>query len=190
MGDDYVCVLRHGHPALRQEWTLERFMTLQHIHLSSRRKGLGQIDVALLKHGSERRIMLRVQRYRVAVAIVETTDLALSLPRYLGGKHDLEILPLPFTVPKLDFHLHWHTQSDNDASHRWLREVMTRLFKPLRKAGRCRLLLDVFFDVVQQSAAMNAGGLSVILAVIADDLTDSLAFGEREIADECVDILL
>jgi len=127
--DDYVCVVRHGHPALQQELTLERFMALQHVHVSSRRKGLGQIDVALLKHGCERRIMLRVQHYRVAAAIVETTDLALSVPRYLAVKYDLEILPLPFAVPKLDFHLYWHKHSDSDASHRWLREVMTRLFR-------------------------------------------------------------
>ncbi len=57
------------------------------------------------------------------------TNLALSLPRYLAVKHDLEILPLPFLVLGLDFHLYWHKQSDSDASHRWLREVMTRLFK-------------------------------------------------------------
>lgn len=100
------------------------------IHVSSRRKGLGQIDVALLKHGCERRIMLRVQHYRVAAAIVGTTDLALSVPRYLAVKTDLAIRALPFVAPKLDFHLYWHKQSDSDASHRWLREVMTRLFKP------------------------------------------------------------
>lgn len=129
LSDDYVCVLRPGHPALAKEFTLETFLQLQHIHVSSRRKGLGQIDLALLKYDVERRIKLRVQHYRVAAAIVNTTDLALSLPRFLAKKYDLAILPLPFHVAQLDFHLYWHRQSDSDSSHRWLREALLALFK-------------------------------------------------------------
>lgn len=129
LSDDYVCVLRHGHPALAKEFTLESFLELQHIHVSSRRKGLGQIDLALMKYEVERRIKLRVQHYRVAAAIVSTTDLALSLPRFLAEKYDLAALPLPFHVAQLDFHLYWHRQSDSDGSHRWLREALLALFK-------------------------------------------------------------
>lgn len=129
MSDDYVCVVRKGHPILETEFTLEDFLSLQHIHVSSRRKGLGQIDLALLKCDVERRIKLRVQHYRVAAAIVNTTDLALSLPRFLANKYDLEILTLPFHMPQLDFHLYWHRQSDSDSSHRWLRESLLALFR-------------------------------------------------------------
>jgi len=129
ISDDYVCVLRHGHPALAKEFTLKTFLELQHIHVSSRRKGLGQIDLALMKQDGERRIKLRVQHYRVAAAIVNTTDLALSLPRFLAQKYDLAVLPLPFHVPQLDFHLYWHRQSDSDGAHRWLREALLALFK-------------------------------------------------------------
>jgi len=127
--DDYVCVLRHGHPALSKEFTLETFLELQHIHVSSRRKGLGQIDLALLKYDVERRIKLRVQHYRVAAEIVSTTDLSLSLPRFLAREYDLAILPLPFHAAQLDFHLYWHRQSDSDGAHRWLREALLTLFK-------------------------------------------------------------
>lgn len=126
--DEYVCVVRRGHPVLGNEFTLERFLSLQHIHVSSRKKGLGQVDLALLKHECERRIKLRVQHYRVAAGIVYNTDLALSLPRFLAIKYDLEILPLPFSVPQLDFHLYWHRQADSDSSQRWLRESLIALF--------------------------------------------------------------
>lgn len=129
LSDDYVCVLRHGHPALEKPFTLETFLDLQHIHVSSRRKGFGQIDLALLKHDAERRIKLRVQHYRVAAAIVSTTDLALSLPRFLAEKYDLATLALPFHVPQLDFHLYWHRQSESDSAHRWLREAIIALFQ-------------------------------------------------------------
>lgn len=126
--DEYVCVVRQEHPILDKEFTLQSFLSLQHIHVSSRKKGLGQVDLALLKHESERGIKLRVQHYQVAARIVSNTDLALSLPRFLALKYDLEILPLPFSVPNLDFHLYWHRQADNDSSHRWLRESLIALF--------------------------------------------------------------
>ncbi|MGJ8690307.1 MAG: LysR family transcriptional regulator [Gammaproteobacteria bacterium] len=128
MQDDYVCCLRHGHGALKKEFTLEAFLQLQHIHVSSRRKGLGQVDLALLKYDSERRIKLRVQHYRVAAAIVSSTDFSLCLPRFLAEKYDLAILPLPFDVPQLDLHLYWHRQSDSDSAHRWMRESLITLF--------------------------------------------------------------
>lgn len=129
LSDDYVCVLRRDHPALAKEFTLETFLELQHIHVSSRRKGLGQIDLALLKYDAERRIKLRVQHYRVAAAIVNSTDLALSLPRFLASRYDLVTLALPFQVPQLDFHLYWHRQSESDGAHRWLREALLEMFK-------------------------------------------------------------
>ncbi len=127
--DHYVCVLRHGHPMLQESFTLEAFLQLQHIHVSSRRKGLGQVDMALLKHDVERSIKLRVQHYRVAAGIVSGTDFALCLPRFLAEKYDLAILDLPIEVPQLDFHLYWHRQSDSDSAHRWMRESLIALFK-------------------------------------------------------------
>ena len=108
--------------------TLDTYLTFQHIHVSSRRKGLGQVDMALLKHQAERRIQLRVQHYRVAAEVVSGTDLVLTVPRFLAEQYELTLQPLPFDVPPLDLHLYWHRQSDNDPSHRWLRESLILLF--------------------------------------------------------------
>jgi DNA-binding transcriptional LysR family regulator len=127
--DEYVCAVRRGHPVLQETLTLERFLSLQHIHVSSRRKGLGLIDLALLKQGVERQITLRVQHYRVAATIAATTDLAVSIPRFLALNYDVEILPLPVEVAPLDYHLYWHRQSDSDGSHRWLRNALIDMFK-------------------------------------------------------------
>lgn len=127
--DEYVCAVRRGHPALQETLTLERFLSLQHIHVSSRRKGLGLIDLALLKQGVEREITLRVQHYRVAATIAATTDLAVSIPRFLALNYDVEILPLPVEVAPLDYHLYWHRQSDSDGSHLWLRKALIDMFK-------------------------------------------------------------
>ncbi|MDX1491184.1 MAG: LysR family transcriptional regulator [Pseudohongiellaceae bacterium] len=127
--DEYVCVVRRDHPVLQEDFTLEKYLSLQHIHVSSRKKGLGLIDLALLKLGKEREIKLRVQHYRVAATIVGATDLAVSIPRFLALNYDVEILPLPVDVAPLDYHLYWHRQSESDSSHRWLKEELIRMFK-------------------------------------------------------------
>ncbi|MBC54924.1 MAG: LysR family transcriptional regulator [Gammaproteobacteria bacterium] len=129
ISDHYVCAMRPGHPLADQELTLEAYLNLRHIHVSSRRKGLGQVDMALLKHHAERRIQLRVQHYRVAAEVVSGTDQVLTVPRFLASQYNLTLRPLPFDVPPLDLHLYWHRQSDSDPSHRWLRESLLTLFK-------------------------------------------------------------
>lgn len=128
--DDYVCAMRSDHPLVDEPLTLDTYLSMKHIHVSSRRKGLGQVDMALLRHQVERRIQLRVQHYRVAAEVVSGTDLVLTVPRFLAAQYALTLRPLPFEVPVLDLHLYWHRQSDSDPSHRWLRESLLSLFQP------------------------------------------------------------
>ncbi|MEC8858774.1 MAG: LysR family transcriptional regulator [Pseudomonadota bacterium] len=127
--DDYVCAMRPDHPMSQQPLTLDAYLALSHIHVSSRRRGLGQVDMALLRHQAERRIQLRVQHYRVAAEVVRGTDLVLTVPRYLASQYQLTLRQLPFETMPLDLHLYWHRQSDSDPSHRWLRETLLALFK-------------------------------------------------------------
>lgn len=126
--DQYVCAIRPGHPLSGKALDMESYLQYPHIHVSSRRKGLGQVDMALLKHQQERNIQLRVQHYRVAAEVLRATDLVLTAPRFLAEQFELSILPLPFQMPALDLHLYWHRQSDSDPSHRWLRETLLHLF--------------------------------------------------------------
>jgi DNA-binding transcriptional LysR family regulator len=127
--DDYVCAMRPDHPLASEPLTLDSYLAMRHIHVSSRRKGLGQVDMSLLKVQGERRIKLRVQHYRVAAEVVSGTDLVLTVPRFLASQYSLSLRPLPFEVPPLDLHLYWHRQSDSDPSHRWLRESLLTLFR-------------------------------------------------------------
>jgi DNA-binding transcriptional LysR family regulator len=127
--DEYVCAMRPDHPLASDPLTLDSYLAMRHIHVSSRRKGLGQVDMSLLKVQGERRIQLRVQHYRVAAEVVSGTDLVLTVPRFLASQYSLSLRPLPFEVPPLDLHLYWHRQSDSDPSHRWLRESLLTLFR-------------------------------------------------------------
>ncbi|MES2260249.1 MAG: LysR family transcriptional regulator [Pseudomonadota bacterium] len=124
LSEPYVCMLRKGHPLAGQELTLERYLALGHIHVSSRREGLGHVDTALNLLGLQRQNQMRVQHYLVAPQIARRTDLALTAPLRLVRDDDLLQLPLPFPVPPLDLHLYWHRGADGDHANAWLRRTL------------------------------------------------------------------
>lgn len=122
-GEDYVCAVRKDHPVITSELTTEQYLQLNHIHVSSRRKGMGVAELALSAMGLKRNIKVRVQHYMVAARIVANTDLAWTLPMRLAHQLDLKILPLPFEVASLNWHLFWHKSADKDQVNIWLRNL-------------------------------------------------------------------
>src|SRR5690606_22453299 len=73
--DRYVCIMRKGHPlAGKDKISLDDYLAQSHIHISSRRNGLGHVDLALGKMGIQRRVVLRSQHYQMAPLVLESTD--------------------------------------------------------------------------------------------------------------------
>lgn len=126
MDSPYVCVVRKDHPVIGDSLSLDEYLGLNHIHISSRREGLGQVDMALNALGLQRKIQLRVRHYLVAPSIVQRTNLSLTIPRRVAEQFDFKILELPFEVPKLEWHLYWHKSADRDRANRWLRESLLK----------------------------------------------------------------
>jgi len=127
--DRFVCVARRDHPVVQGSLNLEQYLTLPHIHVSSRRRGQGYIDVYLNRLGLQRNIALRVQHSKTAPPIVARTDMLLTIPEKLANKHDLQVFELPFAVPNLDWHLYWPSNYSNDRAHQWMREVIFTIFQ-------------------------------------------------------------
>lgn len=127
----HVCVLRKNHPATESELTTDLYLSLSHIHISSRRGGLGHVDLALGKMGKRRQIALRTQHYLATPELVSRTDLALTVPLvfadFLVAQYPVQYLQLPFAVPNLETHLYWHESTDQDQANRWMRELILAL---------------------------------------------------------------
>ncbi|WP_406827488.1 LysR family transcriptional regulator [Microbulbifer sp. ARAS458-1] len=127
--DRYQCMLRPDHPLAEEaNLTLDQYLDLEHIHVSSRRSGPGVADIALNKLGRRRKVKLRVQHYRVAPLVVLKTDLALTVPLSLAQQYPAKRFELPFQIPQMDWHLLWHRSQDEDGAHQWLREQILGLF--------------------------------------------------------------
>ncbi|TDF86379.1 LysR family transcriptional regulator [Pseudomonas sp. H9] len=128
MQDRYVCTMRQGHPLAKDKLSLDDYLGLTHIHISSRRNGLGYVDLALGKMGLQRKIALRSQHYLMASQVLQQTDMVMTVPERFARRHQLNYLSLPVNdVPPLETHLYWHESTDQDPANRWMREQIIEL---------------------------------------------------------------
>lgn len=129
MEDSYVCAMRRSHPlANKGSITLDDYLAVAHIHISSRRSGLGHIDLSLGKMGIQRKIALRSQHYLMASQVLHQTDMVMTVPERFARRNDLHFVHLPVKdVPTVETHLYWHESTDQDPANRWMREQIIEL---------------------------------------------------------------
>lgn len=126
--DRFVCVARPDHPILTSNsLSMHDYLALPHIHISSRRRGQGPIDLYLNRLGLQRNIQLRVQHSRAAPPIAAKTNMLLTIPETLAKEHELKVFDLPFSLPNIEWHLYWSTSHNLDKAHTWMRDSILSL---------------------------------------------------------------
>ncbi len=132
--DEFVAVMRRGHPAGRGRLTASSFGALKHVHISSSGDDTGFIDRSLATRGSKRHIALRLP-YLAAGAVLVNSDLVASLSRRVAAAlvrgATLERRELPFTSPPVRTSLLWHRRLDGSSAHRWLRDLIVSVSRGL-----------------------------------------------------------
>ena len=123
LSDSFVCVVRNNHPVLDKKFTLDDYLSLEHIDTSLTPTRAGHIDTAIHGLGHKRKIKARLQNYLVAPKLVMETDMALTIPRRLAQLYNLSIVELPFSVSDMGLHLYWHKAKDLEPSHKWFRKL-------------------------------------------------------------------
>ncbi len=127
----YVCVMRRSH-RLAQEGalSLDAYCQAQHLRVSFAGRPRGFVDEALVRLGRTRRVMITVNEFSTAGAVVRQSDLLTVLPRsYVaatGFADELATQPLPFEMPPIQVGLLWHRRDEPDAAQRWLRATLAR----------------------------------------------------------------
>jgi DNA-binding transcriptional LysR family regulator len=130
--EDFVCVVREGHPAVRKGLDLETYLRLPHVLISPRGEGAGAVDTALAAMGRSRRIALRLPYFLTAPLAVVHSDHVLTAPRRLvetftgNGAWPLRVLAPPLALRSFDVLQIWHERFDGDPAHRWLRTAVAR----------------------------------------------------------------
>lgn len=126
-GDTIICVVSKDHPTVGDSLSLEEYLNLQHVVIPSKRTGLSYEDHALKRLGHRRQIALSTTHFNIAPMVVQKTDLSLTITRSFAEQYDLKILPLPFHLEPIDWHVHWHKSTHDDPANNWLRELVIKL---------------------------------------------------------------
>jgi DNA-binding transcriptional LysR family regulator len=133
--EDYVCVVRRGHPRVKQRLTLARWLELGHVLVSQRADSPGSVDRALAALGKRRRVAVRVSHFSMVPFLIAKTDLVAALSRRVAAPFAaplrLRLLPPPVPLPRGRVGQVWHEQTDADPGHRWFRELVLRVSSTL-----------------------------------------------------------
>jgi DNA-binding transcriptional LysR family regulator len=125
--DRLVTLLRQGHPAL-EDWSLARFVSLDHVLVTIMDDGRGAVDAVLAGLGLSRRIALRLPHFVAAIGIVATSDLVVTLPFSIANRFardfDLAIAEPPIQRPPFEVVSVWSEVVDRDHAQRMLRAIV------------------------------------------------------------------
>jgi DNA-binding transcriptional LysR family regulator len=132
-----VCVARRGHPVLHDEsLSLEHFVELPHVQVLPRGATMfaDAVDTAIAAIGLIRRVVLWQPNFLAVGNVVSRTDLISTVPSRVAA-HFVQELPIvaydpPLALPAPDFAMYWHSRSQEDAGHKWLRAKIAVLLKP------------------------------------------------------------
>lgn len=129
--DDYVCVMRCGHPLANHPLSIDEFAHAVHVLMKPSGTGTGAVDNWLGFHQRARRIAVVVNHFHEALEIVSRTDLLSCMPR----KYVEETLPdqaiavrdIPFETEKILYKLAWHERTAHAPEQMWFRSLISNL---------------------------------------------------------------
>lgn len=132
--DEFVTVMRRGHPATRRKLSPAAFAALPHLDISSTHEDTSFVDHWLAERGLARRIALRAPYLSAALILVQS-DLVVTLSRRIAHEfvrhHPLQVCKAPYPSPKIGTTMLWHRRLDRHPAHRWLRDVIGSMAKSL-----------------------------------------------------------
>jgi len=123
----YAVAMRSDHPLAKKNISLNDYLAAEHLHVSSRRQGRGQVDIALNRVGKQRQIAVRIQNYLVAAKVALETDLLWTTPKVLAKALNLHSVSLPLEVDPLVWNLYWARSTEEDPANRWLRRKLASI---------------------------------------------------------------
>ncbi len=128
--DEEVVIVRDDSPVLREELTLERYVTLKHAQF----QWFGDenlIDGELKCHNLKRDIVLEVQHEMVLPLILKDNEIVVNMPRRMAMVFKeilpLEVLDLPFQTHQYHICQYWHERNHLDPANKWLRSEIKKI---------------------------------------------------------------
>ncbi|MBB3221119.1 LysR family transcriptional regulator [Pseudoduganella umbonata] len=129
---EYVTLLRAGHPLATGALTMKRFAAARHLVVAALESPYDRINTALQKAGILTSASFSVPHFSAAPYIVGTTDLVVTVPQKLAERaaapFGLVYVKSPLRLAALQTNVFWHRRYNQDEGNRWLRTLVADAF--------------------------------------------------------------
>ena len=122
--EEYVAVARDQHPIRTKQVSLKKFLSSDHVLVSpSDGSFSGPTDEVLKGLGVSRRVAVSVPSFYILTEVLQEDDFIAFMPKRLFARQseNLRIIKTPIDVPGFDVIAAWHTRTDSEPVHNWIR---------------------------------------------------------------------
>jgi LysR family transcriptional activator of mexEF-oprN operon len=136
--EEFLVLMRPGHPLAEGALTLERFVSVPHLLHSANGSRDGALDGPLAEAGHPRRLGAVVAHLSAVPGILARTDMVITLSarlaRQMADAHGLRLRPPPVEIRHTRLSLVFHRRFEADAGHAWLRRTLLAMAREVRPA--------------------------------------------------------
>jgi DNA-binding transcriptional LysR family regulator len=126
--DRLALVMRRGHPAENQNWTIQDYARFNHASIGILGDGISELDAQLALHGVKRRIALTTPHFMAALAAVSASDMVTtisdSFAKRFAKQFDLTLRKPPLKDIKLQPTIVWNQLRSSDKVLVWIRNIV------------------------------------------------------------------
>lgn len=137
--EEFVITGRRGHPKLKSSLSLEELCCLPQlvVNLSGTLDFVTPFDSTLAEHGLKREVLLTVNQFLVATAMLRESDLVAVLPKRLVAdvfrQKWLAFQNLPVEFQTSTVYLSWHRRNIAQPSMRWMHSKIIEAANIMKK---------------------------------------------------------
>lgn len=129
LGEDRLAlIMRRGHPAENQKWTIEDYARFNHASIGIMGDGISELDAELALHGVTRRIALTTPHFIAALAAVSASDMVTTISESFAKRFAKEFNITHRLPPLRDITLKpilvWNQVRSSDRVLTWFRGIV------------------------------------------------------------------
>ena len=131
--DEFVCLVRDGHPRARGPLSVKQFAEMRHAVIASAGTGHeAAVERAFAEQRHRRRVALTIPHFMAVPIIVRQTDYIVTVPRRLAlafaDLPGMKMIEPPIRIPAFEIKQHWHERYHHDPANKWIRSLIAELF--------------------------------------------------------------
>lgn len=133
LNDDYVCIVRKGHPRIKDNLSLKQFESEQHLLLAEETQEGSNLRTALAENNITQNTIFTGNEYVALPAMIVSSNTIMTVPRTFANtvRNHLDILIFepPFSIASRKTFLYWHENTNNSAANKWMRNQIIQTAK-------------------------------------------------------------